>query len=378
MSYRFDGQNYIPSPVPTNIKTAFIDSADTLVYHAPNQSRKYNTDENILKNGVFKINIKVGSDFEEFKRSALYVNSNRILRNRSIIISSDSEINHKDNAQNKNIFPFYDYNDVDVIKRKNKVVKVDFERPIGVINSTDFFDYKNSIYKDIESKTKILVDIIDEEYDDFIYPWVLNDYDIDKSGHCIDIFDNINEIKKSSLYYQKIKGIKSNLGSTDVRSRNIRIDNFIDTFNDYKTEHYLEHGEDSLLYRRKQFQKSGKFVKEIVNNVLDVKYDITLNDIKNTENNELLYFSNDSESYKDIPFIDRDNIYFKEVEDLNKTPRETISDSTIKSYYQDTLSKIIKDKEQYQEGIKYNSHGRDFDYSISNGVDSIAFIGGLD
>ena len=378
MSYRFDGQNYIPSPVPTNIKTAFIDSADTLVYHAPNQSRKYNTDENILKNGVFKINIKVGSDFEEFKRSALYVNSNRILRNRSIIISSDDEVNHKDNVQNKNIFPFYDYNDVDSIKRKNKVVKVDFERPIGVINSTDFFDYKNSIYKDIESKTKILVDISNEEYDDFIYPWVLNDYDIDNTGHCIDIFDNINEIKKSSLYYQKLKGIKSSIGSTDVRFRNIRIDNFIDTFNHYETEHYLEHAEDSLLYRRQQFQKSGKFVKETVNNVLDVKYDITLNDIKNTENNELLYFSNDSESYKNIPFVDRNNIYFKEVEDLNKTPRETISDSTIKSYYQDTLSKIIKDKEQYQEGIKYNSHGRDFDYSISNGVDSIAFIGGLD
>ena len=87
---------------------------------------------------------------------------------------------------------------------------------------------------------------------------------------------------------------------------------------------------------------------------------------------------NPSESYNNIPYVDRDNIFFKEIEDLNKTPRETITDATIKSYYQDTLSNIIKDKDQYQEGIKYNSHGRDFDYSISNGVDSIAFIGGLD
>lgn len=378
MSYRFDGQNYIPSPVPTNIKTAFIDSTDTLVYHAPNQSKKYNTEENILKNGVFKVNIKVGSDFEEFKRSALYVNSNRILRNRSIIISSDNEVNHKSNIQNKNIFPFYDYDDVDSIKRKNKVVKVNFESPIGVINSIDFFDYKNSIYKDVENKIKVLVDSTSDSENDELYPWVLNDYDIDETGHCIDIFDNISEIKRSSLYYQKIKGVKSSLGNTDARSRNIKINNFIDTFNDYKTEHYLERGEDTLLFRRDQFQKAGKFVKETVNNVLDVKYDISLNDIKNTENNELLYFSNDSESYDDIPYVDRDNIFFKEIEDLNKTPRETITDTTIKSYYQDTLSSIIKDKDQYQEGIKYNSHGRDFDYSISNGVDSIAFIGGLD
>jgi hypothetical protein len=296
-------------------------------------------------------------------------------------VISDSELLHINTEGQQKIFPYYDYNDVDSIKRKNKVVDIPFNVSLGINNNSDFIDYKSRKFKDIDDKIKYLIDSNDEE-DVSIYPWLLNDYDIESRGANIDILGTISEIKRDSLFITNIKGFKVSFCLNDMRKRNILIQDYVDFYNISSIENFLEYREDIILYSRDSFSKLGKFEKITVNGKITNKFNPLIERSIESLNHELAYISNEKNTY--TPFKDREEKYaiFQEFVDPDRNPRLNMSND-FKDYYtnstwNENTNNLAFSPEKYFDGIVYSSHGRDFDYSISNGIDSLAFAGGLD
>lgn len=368
-----------------SISRVFLDDQSISVRERPLNKKSYSREKNILKNGnnVF-IDLSPGYDYEKFKKKeirSISLNENKVLQNKKYKVISDSELLHINVEGQQKIFPYYDYNDVDSIKRKNKVVDIPFNVSLGINNNSDFIDYKSRKFKDIDDKTKYLIDSNDEE-DVSIYPWLLNDYDIDSRGANIDILGTISEIKRDSLFITNIKGFKVSFCLNDMRKRNILIQDYVDFYNISSIENFLEYREDIILYSRDSFSKLGKFEKITVNGKITNKFNPLIERSIESLNHELAYISNEKNTY--TPFKDREEKYaiFQEFVDPDRNPRLNMSND-FKDYYtnstwNENTNNSAFSPEKYFDGIVYSSHGRDFDYSISNGIDSLAFAGGLD
>lgn len=372
--------------VPVNsIERVFIEGENVYVKQRPLNEKKYSIVKNIVKNGknIF-IDITPGYDYNKFKKKQIRSSEhteNNILRNNNYRIISDKEFLHLNTEGQQKIFPYYDYNDVDNIKRKNRVVSLKFNKSIGINNNLDYIDYKSSKFKDIDDKIKYLIDSNDED-DVFVYPWVLNDFDIDSRGSNIDLIGSIQEIKRDFLFITNIKGFKASYSLNDMRKRNITINDKVDYYNTSNIENFLDRVEDNILYFREKSTKLGKFEKIQFNGNIANKFNITLNREIESTNHNLHYISEESKTYK--PFKDREEKYaiFQELVNTENNPRQNIS-SDFKSYFnnnswnENSNNKIYR-SELYVDGVIFNSRGRDFDYSINNGIESLAFIGELD
>jgi hypothetical protein len=373
-----------------NVDRAFVETNETvLILDSKNSQHDFERSTNFInKEGILLVNISTGHNFnlykEKFNKSN-EIRNNSLLKNNKNIVISDDEYVHIKNDANETIFPFRDDNEEVSIKRKNRIVEVEYNKTLGLENSPDFINYKNEIYKDIDDRVKMLIDDDSIESYEYFYPFAVNSYDINSNGSNIDVLGNIEKIQLRSIYGKSIKGAFSSYNTTDIRNRNIKVENFTDYFNTFNTEHYLEYGEDSSLYIREKYQKLGKIESTTINNVLTNVYSTNVNDVKETPNNSLLYFSNNSTSYELLPFVDRENVYFKELETINKPPRYSISGGVKDHYKNDdanintkVLSSDMYGNSQYRDGLVFSTQGRDFDYSISNGIDSIAYYGELD
>tara|TARA_Y100000592_G_C5459838_1_gene313373 strand:+ start:799 stop:1986 length:1188 start_codon:yes stop_codon:yes gene_type:complete len=376
--------------VKANVERVFVDTNETvLILDTRQNQHEFDRVTNYVdKSGSFLINLSLGHDFNYFKKKInkyTQVRSNDLLKNNKNIVISDSEYSHNQTEGNNIIYPFRDDNEIVSIKRKNKVVDIPYNKSLGIENNSDFISFKNQVFKDIDDNITLLINDDSSDTNEYYYPMLFNSFDINSKGSNIDVLGNIEEIQHQSIFGKSIKGLVSNYNSNDVRGRNIKIDNFVDSFNTFNTEHYLEYGEDSLLYSRDAYQKLGKIETTTINNVLSTVYNTNVNDVKLTPDNGLLYFSNDSTSYELLPFYDRENVYFKELEAINKTPRYSISGGLKDHYKNDdsnidtkVLSSDMYGNSQYRDGLVFSTQGRDFDYSISNGIDSIAYYGELD
>ena len=167
-----------------------------------------------------------------------------------------------------------------------------------------------------------------------------------------------------------------------MRKRNITINDKVDYYNTSNIENFLDRVEDNILYFREKSTKLGKFEKIQFNGNIANKFNITLNREIESTNHNLHYISEESKTYK--PFKDREEKYaiFQELVNTENNPRQNIS-SDFKSYFnnnswnENSNNKIYR-SELYVDGVIFNSRGRDFDYSINNGIESLAFIGELD
>ena len=374
--------NLTPVNLPNRV---FIDGSNVYLKQRPKRSKSYSKNKNIVKNGnnLF-VDLVPGYDYNKFKKkevSSLENTENLLLRNNSYRIISDGEFSHINTSGQKNVFPYYDYDDVENIKRKNRVTKVNFEKTIGLNNNLDYIDNKNSKFIDIDDKTKYLINSNDED-DVFIYPWLLNDFDIDSRGANIDILGNISEIKRDSIFITSIVGFKTSFNLVDMRNRNITIRDNVDKYNYFEIENFLEHKEDTILYSRNQVTKKGKFEKTLVNKVVAYKFNTSSSRIIESVNHELSYISEEASTYK--PFNEKEEKYaiFQELVDSNNSPRNTISgpikDHFTNSVWNQNTNNIAYPSENFIDGVVYSSRGRDFDYSVNNGIESIAFVGGLD
>ena len=163
MTYVFDGSNYTIQPRPADIKRVFVDSKDTYLKNREVSQREYSNEKNVVKDKNIFIDILPGYDYQESKRNnkeRIECPLNVILRNKHFIEISDNEEAHINSEGQQKIFPYYDYDEDDSIKRKNRAVGIRFKSPIGLNNSSEYVSYKSLKFKDISDKIEYLINSI--------------------------------------------------------------------------------------------------------------------------------------------------------------------------------------------------------------------------
>lgn len=383
---------YSPSYIKINKDTAFIEGNNIVVNNVQNTNKRKSLEKNIIKDGNIRIDISPGCNFSKVFDNDIrneVSSQNSILRNSNYIQISENEEKFYLEDKTGLIYPFHDsinvFDDKSEEKRINRQVKIKHMYPIGLI-SNEYHIYQNSdIYKDISDEIDYLINTTNED-DVYLYPFSMNDFDINKNGANIDIFERISEIKRSILNEYNIRGFKASFGNFfDVRRRSITITNSINKHDTQKSiEVFLDRAEDDDLYSRDVFQKKGKFSNSTFNDIQVTIFEKDVLDEKILESQQLLYISNDSQDLS--PFIDRDGIRFKEETKIGKERYQISGD--LKNHFSYDLNgsnspdnwdfaSIEYSNNTYEDGKVYSSQGRDFDYSISNGIDSIAFYGEL-
>jgi len=237
----------------------------------------------------------------------------------------------------------------------------------NVFNDIDFLNLPHQILEDPFEFAKINSTKLISNMD---YPYYVNNYTINKMGSAIYPFNLLEEIQISHLTIKNIKGVFTELNTQDARKRNNIIETAIEVSNTNMLEAYNDEEINDLLISEEE-NIVKKYLTSISNN--EINFSVDQNNILrfNTLTQHLNYISEEENLIS--PFKEDQSINGKIKFDY--TDRVNISDSGILSLImgEDNLYSLLP-----KDNIQFMTSGKDVNYEISAGVDSIAFLGLMD
>lgn len=204
-----------------------------------------------------------------------------------------------------------------------------------------------------------------ESLDDIVdYPFSFNYKNFhDKSGR-IDVYSNISKIQRTNTYIDDMRGISGFTlnHSSDAFGENNTIKNSFT-----KSEKNVYNYEDNLIASILVNNEIKYVIDKIVfqyNNLTDVRSFTVVKRRVNKHTNEARYFAyeeNVISPFKDVSFNSNDSF---------------IQGSRFKLTSTDHNSIMLENrniKYSFKEDILYHSAGKDYDFSLTNGKESMAF-----
>lgn len=298
-----------------------------------------------------------------------------------IININKEEFNSLQISRNK-IIPFIENYESDLYKIKsfnstksNARFVLNVTKPYGTEGTVYFNNSESNVFNDI-SFTSLTDQIINDSFEfkkpgstkfvsNMIYPYYVNDYQINKLGSGIRPFDVLNEIQLKIITIKNIKGVKSFLDKTDAQNQNFRISNCINVFNFNGMAPFDDEGiPDDIVNDVQRVGFNYKQVFTLDGNVTtEVSDPIKLLTNTNYEN----YLSQIEKTI--IPFIENRSINDVDTVIYNQVSEENESLSSTNLY----PNKALLHEFIPHDWEKCMSSGYDVDHEYSVGIESITF-----
>tara|TARA_B100000242_G_C43044418_1_gene487373 strand:- start:1121 stop:2179 length:1059 start_codon:yes stop_codon:yes gene_type:complete len=336
-------------------KTTFVEGNGFIV--------KYKNQNEVMSNNTSKRHVYKGNDNQ--KKIFLSFNLNSDILHNKIYISEDTFNDYnKSFSKDYKLSPFKDNDKKFILAKTNIKDNVFLNRSTG---GNEFFlseEFKPFLDKE-EITTKKVVN--ETELSNLIlYPYSFNYNKFFNRGFRLDVFGNVEKIKRTQTVFDDIKGLRSNFYKY---SKNAFGNN--NNITDHLKKNYdtISHYEDDInnLYLYNNRQKTTTFITGRNRNP------ITGVETTNTNTVPEIIYSSETRYFikKDVklePFRefshDSNNWWLSDEENLFKSNDVEINQKLLET--RDVNDAIIEDK-------KYYSRGKDIDLSNNIGIDSIVF-----
>ena len=335
--------------------TTFVEGSGFVVrYRNQNEVMSNNT----ANKHVYKENSNQKKIFISFS-----LNSD-VIHNKTYISEDKFNDYNKTFSENYNISPFKDN------KRKLILAKANLKDSVYLKKSSggnEFF-LKEEFKPFLDKEEITTADVVNEtdKFDLIIYPYTFNYNNFFNRGFRLDVFGNIDKIKRTQTVFDDIKGLRPNFYKY---SKNAFGNN--NNISDYVKKNYdtISHYEDDInnLYLYNNQQKLVTFItgrnRNPITGVETVNTDTLPETIYSSEARYFIKKEVKLEPFRET-FYNSNNWWLNDEENLFKA-----SDTQINQKLLETRAindAIIEDK-------KYYSRGKDIDLSNSVGVDSIIF-----
>ena len=325
-------------------------------------------------------------NIDSSNRGSIELSGNPTLNEEVVIVTANSQ--NAGETKSDSIIPFCDScTDLVTIVRKTSQSK-----KYGYFSDTDNRlnrTISDNAYLGNVSQIQLSLDLINNI--SFVYPivWDLNSYEVEKLGSIISPFEIYDEIRRTNVYDRKYKGFKcdiGNVGSKDLRNRNINLKDNIDK-NNKNIEEYDDTSEDMLILTsfRKRLYREGNFLKLTSDSegTVTITIDSTKDRFKTVTSNESIFLSKEDNLIKS--FVDREykiensSNLLQNKENRNYITNQTFSNFADQRYLNNKkdLYTIFNNSIKTNE-TKYLSRGFDNNYLENSGIESIAFRGFLE
>lgn len=274
-----------------------------------------------------------------------------------------TEEKYKEMFQETQVFnPFLDFGNRKLVKVKNTITKI--KLGIDTFRKDNGFVERNILSTRKYAGFDSLDDIVD-------YPFSFNYDNFFTLTNRLDVFSNVSKIQMNQTYIDNLKGFKSNsLGnSKNSFGEILRIDDKTEKIDD-TVSHYEDDIISSFIHSEKDKIVIDKIIKS-VNPISGITTNTVITKKKNIISSEVRYFA--YKEQKVNPFFDRtqkvNNHQIDSKQNRYKFTSESINNKILS----------IRDKNKaIKESTLYSSRGIDCDYSLSNGIDSLAYYGRID
>lgn len=307
--------------------------------------------ENALIDNVLNVNMKPGFD------------SKRVENN----ILNSTSYNKKDESYYYKPFSESKSESTNLQTQMNPTT---FVKTYGLCNTED--ESNVSLYNESTNIYDVKNYFKDPEVDTVTFPYTFNTSQLNCLSSIISPFNIIDELNAMSLTTHPLTGIKSNVISSGIDSRNraINIDTKLELkydyskneYNNYSSEEYVtepftdQEYEELVIGRDSLIENNYAIISTLVNNQIVLKLDTNATSKSSILSNKVLFYSLDNVHI--VPFKEK----------------EPVITNKIKNTTTEEHKKITK----YNGNFIHQSYGYDLDNSLNNQADSFAFLGELD
>ena len=291
---------------------------------------------------------------------SLTIKKSDLIYNKEIITKRKQKEKYSELGTKDNNLPFLDSNDIEFVQSEKNIKNIS----TGIIQDRFSFNVFEDTEKDIKNVVLNNLGILNST-NNVKYPFSFNYYNFSNRSGKIDIFGNIQKIQAAESEIEKEKGFKSNVFkySKNAFGDNNQIEQLY-TKKDKNVYHYEDAAIESILYS------------DIDKMVVD--------GIKHTINPETLVETKEY-FYRKINTFSKEQRYFAFKEcninafsDIGKSDDWELQKNRYSLTNVEINSKINNQENlnlKINEKILFSSHGKDCDFSLSNGRESIAFFG---